>query len=415
MKQTCIKMFSFRPEDYHSMEHYLNKMLEDGWRLRWCKGTLAGFERTDNKYLRYIVDPYPMASIMNLKKFPKFRLNKYMENGWYAAGKSRGCYIFCTDNPSAEIPDLEDDIAVSAQKTCLMGSLILAVLLLTILFKSIFTPAILYNILLTDIYIVLTGLVVFLILYNLINAILLSAPLPKGPMTNLKICKRYIIHDMVLFISLLLAILLQATHYSSMLSYLILPIIVIIIGSIILIAISKQANTAHESNKRLIPLICIMGLLLLILIPLSVHRLQENSKADSQTRQKELLAHSNNLAVAHLSDFISVPGSINAIRENNSILGNNILYAEEFQNLDIFTNRTEMKSTSLAKVIFNYLFTQAQLEHSQQFQHNDLNGVIYYSLKNSNTVLFQRNNVVYLCTAPYNVDDEEVMELLLSY
>lgn len=415
MKQTYIKAFSFRPENYHNMQHYLNKMLEDGWRLRWCKGTLAGFEQTDNKDLRYIVDPYPVTSIMNFKKFPKFRLNKYMENGWYAVGKSKGCYIFCTDNPSAEIPGLEDGMAASAQKTCRMGSLILAALLLIALFKSIATPAVLYSILLTDIYIALTGLVAFLILYHLVNAILLSAPLPKRSMQNLKGCKRYIIHDVGLFIILILTIFLQARNHSAMLSYLLLPIIVVIIGSIILIAVSKQTNTGQESNKRLIPVICVIGLVLFILIPISVHRLQENSKTASQTRQKELLAQSNNLEVAHLSDFTSAPGAINTTRENNSILGNNILYAEKFQDLAIFTNRTEMKSNNLAKPIFNYLFAQAQLDRSEQFQQNDFNGITYYSLENANTVLFERNNVVYLCTVPDSVANEEVMELLLSY
>ncbi len=198
MKQTCIKTFSFRPEEFRQMEQYLNDMLEKGWRLRWCKGTLAGFERTDKRELHYTVDPYAVSSIANFRRFPKFRLNEYMENGWYAVGKSKGCYIFCSDNPNPEIPDLDEGLRESVIKTSYIGSLIFSIILSIILLKSISTPAILYSILLTDIYIVLTGLVLFLILYHILNIIFLLAKKNQPSSTNG--CKRYIIHDVMIFI-----------------------------------------------------------------------------------------------------------------------------------------------------------------------------------------------------------------------
>lgn len=411
MNQTCIKIFSFRPEDYHKTENYLNEMLQKGWRLRWCKGSLAGFERTENKNLHYIVDPYAVSSIFNLRKFPKYRLNEYMENGWFAIGKSKGCYIFCSDNPNPEIPDLEEGFVESVKKTSFIASLLLAALLTIVLIKSFTTPAILYSILLTDTYIVLTGFILFLILYYLINALLILKG-NKVPSNNG--CKRYLLLDVMIFIFFISAILLQARHQSSMLSYLLLPILVVAIGSIVLIIVSKRSKTSQENNKKLIPVIIIMGMILLIIIPLSVHRLQENSFVNEKKRTDEFLTKSDLLPVAHLSDLVPVTSFKNAIKENDSILGNNILYAEEFQDLSVFTNRTKMKSNILAKPIFNYLFNQTQKEQNEQFKQENLDGITYYSLEKTNTILYQDHNIVYLCTAPTNVSKQQVLEVLLS-
>ncbi|WMI80475.1 DUF2812 domain-containing protein [Anaerotignum sp. MB30-C6] len=413
MNQSCIRLFSFRPENYHQMAHYLNEMLEKGWRLRWCKGTLAGFERADNNNLHYIVDPYPISSLLNFKKFPKYRLNEYMENGWYAVGKSKGCYIFCSDDENPERPSLEENMKESIIKTCYKGSLVFAIILLILLVKSFTTPAILYSILLTDFYILLCGLVLFLISYHFINAILLVTQ--KKQSTNNKRCKRYLIHDVMLFFFLILGILLQARHETFMLRYLLLPIFVVGVGSIILMVVSKRAKTAKESNKRLTPVICMIGVVLLILIPLSVQRLQESSLTNKRNRAQELLTSSHLFPVAHLKDFVPVPTVKNAIKENNSILGVNTLYAEEHNDLSVFTNFTKMKSSTLAKPIFNYLLIQTEKEQQANFQENTFNGVTYYSLEKTNTILCQIDHVVYLCTTPSSISKEQVLELLLSY
>ncbi|WP_157723508.1 DUF2812 domain-containing protein [Anaerotignum neopropionicum] len=394
------------------MENFLNKMLQQGWRLRWCKGPLAGFERTENKDLHYIVDPYAVSSILNFRKFPKHRLNEYMENGWYAIGKSKGCYIFSSDNPNPEIPALEEGLPESVKKTSLITSLVFVALLTIVLIKLFTTPAILYCILLTDIYIVLTGVILFLIFYHIVNAIFLK----KDRINSICIhSKRNLIHDVMIFSFFILAIFLQARNQSSMLSYLLLPILVVAIGSIILVTVSKGTKTSQENNKKLIPVICIMGLILIILIPLSVHRLQENSFINGKKRADQLLTESYLLPVAHLNDFVTVTGFKNAIKENNSILGNNTLYAEEFQDLSVFTNRTKMKSKILAKPIFNYLFFQTQKEQNDYFKQNNFNGITYYSLEKTNTILYQVDNIVYLCTPPSGVTKQQVVELLLSY
>lgn len=413
MNKTCIKLFSFPPEAYHQMEHYFNEMLQKGWRLRWCKGILAGFEANEDKNLRYIVDPYAASSILNLRKFPKYRLNEYMENGWYAAGKSKGCYIFCSDNSNPEVPDLEEDMEKSVIKTSYLGSLILLILLTLVLIKVLTTPAVLYSILLTDVYIILTGLILFLIFYHIGNVFLQLKP--KEYSLDHKFFMRYIIHDTMLFMFLISAIFLQVRHDSSMLRYLLLPILVVIIGSVTLIVVSKGTKNAQESNKRLIPVICVIGLILFILIPFSVHRLQENVSENEKKQTETLLTQSYLLPVAHLNDFLSVPHVKNAMKENNSILGNNILYAEEFDDLAVFTNRTEMKTSALAKPIFNYLFIQIQKEQQGAFEENHFNDITYYSLKNPNTILYQDENIVYLCTTPSGISKERVLEVLTSY
>lgn len=412
MNQTCIKIFSSGPEDYHKMEDYLNQMLQQGWRLRWCKGIFAGFERTENEYLQYIVDPYAVSSILNLRKFPKHRLKEYMENDWYGVGKSKGCYIFCSDNPNSKIPVLEEDLQESAKKTNFITSLVLVVLFAFVLIKLLTTPAILYCILLTDTYIVLTGVLLFLTFYHIVNAILLK----KAKTNSIISCsKRYLIHDVSLFSFFILAIFLLARNQSHMLSYLLLPILVLAIGSIILIIVSRRTKTSQESNKKLIPVICVMSLILIILIPFSVHNLQENSTINEKKRANELLMASTNLPVAHLNDFVPVTVFKNAIKENNSILGNNILYVEEDKDLSVFTNRTIMKVPILIKPIFNYLFIQTQKEKNDCFKQNKLHGITYYSLEKTNTILFQQNNIVYLCTTPCGVTEEQVLDLLVSY
>ncbi len=414
MKNTCIKSFSFRPEDYRGMEQYLTQMLSDGWRLKWCAGTLGGFEKTENTSIRYIVDPYAVTSLMNLKRFPKYRLNEYMENGWYAVGKSKGCYIFCTDESYTEMPNLEMNMAESVQKTCRIGSLLLSSLLFAVFYKSLSTPAILYTILLTDIYIVLAGFILFLMIYHLINAILLFAPLPQNNKTCPKKCKRYILHDIILILFFLLGIFLEANHQKIILNYLFLPVSIVIIGSMILMTIAKHTKNSQEHNKYLLPVICIISLFLLLVIPISLQQLQKNNKAINDNHQKELLEQSNSLSVVHLYDFTKVTDTFKALKENQSILGNNILYTEKSGNLMVFTNCTEMKSNLLAKPIFNYLYIQAQLDYNEIFQPYIYNGLTYYKLQASNIYLLQKNNFVYFCTIPNKVSDKELFKILFS-
>ena len=74
-----------------------------------------------------------------------------------------------------------------------------------------------------------------------------------------------------------------------------------------------------------------------------------------------------------------------------------------------------MKTSTLAKPIFHYLFLQTQKEQQANFQESTFKGITYYSLDKTNTILFQVDYVVCLCTTPSSVSKEEVLDLLLSY
>lgn len=414
MKKTCIRLFTFRGEDFHNTEKYLETMLSQGWKLRWSKGVFAGFEHTENKTLRYAVDPYALTSPMNLRRFPKSRLNAYMSNGWYAVSRNKGTYIFCSDDANGVPPSLSPTMASQVKYTCALSSFVFAVLLLAILWKSFTSPAVLYSILLTDIYIVLgiTGL--FLLLYHTANGALLLSK-SKNP-TNPNGCKRYILHDIGLFLLLLSVIFLEAKKQPWLLLYVFLPICVVIIGTFILKFVAKGAKDAKDSNRRLIPPVCIIGVVLLLLIPLSFRQLQASSEAAKQERQSILLATTETLPVLHLSDVIESKNVVAAIKENNSILGQNMLYAEEGDaDLAIFTNHTTMQNEFLATYIFRYLYIQAQIDYQEAFVEKKYNEATYFVLEEANTYLLQNDSTVYLVTLPKGGDTNKALGLLYSY
>ena len=93
MKQSRIRLFAFRPEDYRAMEAYLQQQADQGWKLRWCRGVLAGFGPREEETLRYAVDPHAATGLSYLRRYPKARLKERMKEGWFSAGNSRGCQI----------------------------------------------------------------------------------------------------------------------------------------------------------------------------------------------------------------------------------------------------------------------------------------------------------------------------------
>ena len=414
MKETCTRIVSFRPEEYLSMEIYLNQMHAQGWRLQWCKGILANFKRTDNPNLHYMVDPYAVTSISNIGRFSKRRLSEYMENGWYSVGKIKGSQIFCTEDNEGESPDLEEITVQSIRKTCSIASLILALLFLVVLYKNLTNPMIVYNILLTDIYIVLSGVFAFFGMYHLINGILLLIPMSKKKTVKIKKCKRFIIHDGAILGFFFLAIWLEARQQSQLIGYLFLPIGVVVIGSIILKVAAKKTTNVQESNKRLIPIICSIGLVLLMLIPISINNLQESSKDAVETHIEDLLLQADTLAVAHISDFMDISSEVTSeIQQNSSILGNNILYTEELEGVDVFTNHIRMSSEVFAKPMFDYLYRQAQIDYNSNFKEQEYKNISYYKLEKEGVYLLQKEAIVYFCVVPNSVTGKELIEVLL--
>ena len=208
------------------MEGFLNKMMASGWKLKWCRGIFAGFEPADRD-LRYGVDPEAMTSLAYFRRLPKRKLKERMAEGWHAVARSKGCQIYATVKPDAPPLTPSQDMGPLVKNTCRLASLIWILVLAAgglWLFKQ---KAIVYSLVLTNLYLVLTLLGVGLLVYHIVNAILLS--LPGSPPANPRVCKRYVGHSVMLLLLLLLAIALEMGGRNDMLLYLAIPIVVIVV------------------------------------------------------------------------------------------------------------------------------------------------------------------------------------------
>ncbi len=411
MRSFVFRYFSFRPEQYQAMGEYLNDMAEQGYQLRWCKGLFAAFQKKQTPYLRYVIDPYALSSILRFRHFPKSRMQEYMENGWYAVSRSRGCYIFCTDDPEVEVPFLEEGLEMQVQKTCRNGSFILFVLLFLLFLKCILTPAVLYTMLLSNFYLLLGGFACFLVGYHLINwLILLSSA--SGRNKREKMCFRYLIHAAAWFLFLITAILTEAKGQDGMLFYMMLPIGIVMAGTIAMFLFTKESADAKTNNRRLVPIIIAIGALLLITIPFSAQKLQVKAAVSSENNQTDLLSQKQELPVLHLSDFSDITEAETSVREYKSVLGRNLLYTEKADDRFVFTNYSEMKNTFLADQIFQYLYIQVPRDYQSDFQLCTYNGYDYYALKEKNIYLMQKDNQVVFCVLPEDASVESVFTLL---
>ena len=154
MKKSKICLFAYRPEHYRQMEGYLNKMMAAGWKLKWCRGIFAGFEPADRD-LRYGVDPEAMTSLAYFRRLPKRKLNARTAEGWHAISRSKGCQIFATIKPDAPLLTPEQDLGPLVKSTCRLASMIWVLLLAVaglFLFKE---KAVVYTLILTNLYLVL--------------------------------------------------------------------------------------------------------------------------------------------------------------------------------------------------------------------------------------------------------------------
>ncbi len=407
MKKSKFCWFAFRPEHYRQMEAYLQEMARDGWKLRWCKGLMAEFEPAGDRNLRYVVDPYAMTSVANLHHYPRARLQTWMQEGWWGAGRSRGCQILCTEDPEAPNPVPEEDLGPQIKATCRLGSLLAVALLLAAGWFVATSGAAVYGLILTDLYLVLAALGVFLLGYHLVNIALLSGGREPG---NPRICKRYVVHSVVLLLFLLAAIVLEMSGRNDMLFYLLLPILVIIVGSLAL----KGLAGRNSDPRRLFPLVLVMGAVLFGMIILLNGRMSQANSQWSSQRQEELLAHADRLPVLRLADFADGGEARSAVQTKQSLLGENLLYAEESETGYVFTNYTVTRSPALAERIFHYLYQQAQVDFEESFVETQANGRTLYVLEQARTALFLDGSNVYYFTVPQGGDLAESAALLLE-
>jgi len=404
VKKNRLRLFAFRPEHYREMEAYLQEMAAQGWKLRWCRGVLASFEPMGDRALRYAVDPHAMTSLAYFRRYPKARLQQRMQEGWRGAAKSKGCQILCTPDPDLKSPVPEQDLAPLVRNTCRLASMLWVLLLLAALWWLLSKPAVVYSVILTNLYLVLAALAVFLLLYHAVNIVLLTLP-PSGR-GDPRCCKRYLIHSGMLLFLLLAATSLELGSRNDMLFYFSLPILMVVAGIALLSGLSGTKDVS-----RLFPVVIVFSVLMFALIIFGNTRLRDASIQWSTQERAQLLERAGELPVLHLSDFGETPEPQQAVQTNRSILGDNLLYAEQSDAGYVFTNYTVTRSPFLAKQIFQYLYQQAQLDFSETFAEA---GEGLYVLKQANTGLFQEGSSVYYFTLPEGNDLQTYAELLLT-
>lgn len=407
MKKSKVCLFAYRPEHYRQMEGYLNKMIAAGWKLKWCRGIFAGFEPADRD-LRYGVDPEAMTSLAYFRRLPKRKLKERMAEGWHAVARSKGCQIYATVKPDAPALTPQQDIGPLVKGTCRLASLIWVLILAAAglwLFKQ---EAIIYSVVLTNLYLVLGLLGAGLLVYHLVNALLLT--LSKKDPENPRVCKRYLVHSLMLLAALLLAIALEMGGRNDMLLYLAIPIVVIGVGIILLQALSGS----EKNSNRMFVVVAVISVLMFGMIIFLNGRMSKANADWSSQQQETLLAQVEQLPVLQLSDFGAQGEPRQAVQTNSSVLGDNLLYAEESDAGYIFTNYTTMRSPALAKPIFDYLYQQAQVDFNGTFEIDTSLGQEIHVLREANSCLFQDGSTVCLFTVPAGMDLIAGAEILLN-
>ncbi|MEI3363160.1 MAG: DUF2812 domain-containing protein [Oscillospiraceae bacterium] len=130
------------------MEAYLQDMSQQGWRLKWCRGILAGFEQEAGEPVRYAVDPYAMTSLIHFRRYPGSRLYERMQEGWTGAGRSKGCQILRTTNTSLQSPVPAEDQTSLIRNTCRLASLLIVLFILGMGGFLLSKPAVVYTLIL---------------------------------------------------------------------------------------------------------------------------------------------------------------------------------------------------------------------------------------------------------------------------
>ena len=410
MKQSCIRLFAFRPEDYRAMEEYLQQQADQGWKLRWCRGMLAGFGPREEETLRYAVDPHAATGLSYLRRYPKRRLQERMKEGWFSAGSSRGCQILCTAEETAPHPvtETEEVLRPLIRSTCRLASMLWVLVLLALAWFLSSKKAVVYAVLLTNLYLAAGLLAAFLVGYHAVNAILLSRK--DRPAKDPRVCRRYVVHTGGLLLILLAAAALLVGGKNDMLLYLALPILVAAGGILLLRVLSGSGR----DRQKLFPLVILLSALMFGMILFANRQMSASSRAWSAREQEELLAQADSLPVLHLSDCGITGEAKQAVQTNRSLLGSNLLYAEQAGEDYIFTNCTVMRSERLAQPIFDYLYDQAQKDFNETFTEFVANGLTYYVLENTNGCLFRDGDAVYFFTAPSSLSWQDAAENLVQ-
>lgn len=398
MKDNIIKFFPFLPFDYIAVEEYLSQMLEQGYRLKWIRGNFAGFEKNAGKSIRYVADPYAVSSILNFRRFSKTRLDSYTENGWYFTGKARGCYVFQSDSDETERPNLDDNLKTKIIDSQLNFAAISFALIVFVFWKCLSSPAVVYAILLTNIYIILAAGLLFLAAYDIFYIFFLARQKARIGTANedfsvkgaIKRGKINAFKNSVLLVLIIVAFILEIIKTPQAVVFALIPLSVIAAGTIIIKFVSK--NIKEQLGKYLLPIVSVIALAFLLILPSAINGLKNLSAAPSAEKYAE-----SPLPLLHVSDISASSLETSSVKENISILGENILYSETSGNgVRAFTNYSSMRNEFFAECIFNYLYKQAPVDYGEEFKLISINGYDTYALEKSRIYLTKIGKTVFL-------------------
>lgn len=322
-------------------------------------------------------------------------------------GRSKGCQILRTTNTSLQSPVPAEDQTSLIRNTCRLASLLIVLFILGMGGFLLSKPAVVYTLILTNLYLVVAAIAAFLLVYHACNLLLLL--LPERSPSNPRLCKRYLLHSGILLLLLLAAVLLMLGGRNDMMIYLLLPILVIIIGSIALKILSH-----HVDSHKLFPAVVFMGVVLFGLIIFTNTRLSASSTQWTAQRQEELLAHADSLRCCTWRT-LEIPLRCRMPYRPTNLSWAAICYTQRNLRLAMFSPITPQPAAFfLAEQIFQYLYQQAQADFGEVFVEKTAGDLTYYALENANTYLLQRNAAVYFCTFPSEAEPEEMFQLLFA-
>ena len=421
MKDSFVQSLSFLPSDADCLEAYLNEKLEEGYRLKWIKAGFASFVKTDYPHFRYAVDQYPNASVISLKRESKIRMGLYNENDWYFLAKTRGNYVFFTDNEEAEYPNFEKDLKIRTIDAESKRNSAIILLIGVLIYFCIRSKAFMYTYVFTNLYMYITLILAFLagvsfaaiFMYSKQKYRLINKLYTVDTAEALKRGRLYTVRNIGVIALALLCYLFETRHTPLNWVFLLIPIVAMVGGAIF---IKKMFNKSPEKDgRKLVPLTYGIGAILLVAVLFSFTSINRLNKENAEKAYAESLANSNTYPVLHYDDFFEGEKT-SQCRELNSLLGVNYLFQETDGENTVFSNYSSLSNSAAADAVFSYLFEQAQIDYQGTFELKAADNTYaqLYSIPDKHAYLIRRGNEIILMTLTDGADSADVEAKLIE-
>ena len=421
MKDSFIQPLSFLPSDADCLEAYLNEKLEEGYRLKWIKAGFASFVKNDMPHFRYAVDQYPNASIVTLKRESKIRMNLYGENNWYFLAKTRGNYVFFTDEEEAEYPNFEKDLKMKTVDAESKRNAAIIFIIGILIYLCVRSKAFMYTYVFTNLYMYITLILAFLagvsfaaiFLYSKQKYRLINKLYKIDSAEALKRGRIYTIRNIGVIVIALACYVFETRDTPLNWVFLLIPIIAMVAGAIVIKKIFN--NSAEKDGRKLVPLTYGIGAILLVAVLFSFTSINRINKANAEKEYAASLANASSYPVLQYDDFFEGEKT-SQCRELNSMLGVNYLFQETDGENTVFSNYSSLNNTLAANAVFNYLYEQAQTDYQGTFVLNEADNTYaqLYSIPDKYAYLIRRGNEIILMTVTDGADSAKIESKLIE-